>query len=167
MGPDSILVKGLRRVAKPINAKAETAAIKSMFRHAFRQSRVLVPVDAFYEWKSVAGQKQPYLIHMKDNEPFAWAACLSSGMGQRESATFTILTTTPNALMAEIHNRMPVIIRPENYAEWLNPSVNDVNHLHTLTGAYPDNFMESYPVSKRVNSPANEGSALLERVEIQ
>ncbi len=153
---------------KPINAKAETAAIKPMFRHAFRQSRVLVPVDAFYEWKPVAGQKQPYLIHMKDNEPFGMGGLLEFWHGpEGEVATFTILTTTPSALMAEIHNRMPVIIRPENYAEWLNPSVNDVNHLHTLTGAYQDNFMESYPVSNRVNSPANEGPALLERVEIQ
>ena len=107
---------------KPINAKAETAAIKPMFRHAFRQSRVLVPADAFYEWKPLAGQKQPYLIHMKDYEPFGMGGLLEFWQGPAgEVATFTILTTAPNALMAEIHNRMPVIIRPENYAEWLDP----------------------------------------------
>ena len=64
-------------------------------------------------------------------------------------------------------NRMPVIIRPENYAEWLDPGVNDVNRSHTLVGPYPENLMESYPVSKRINSSGNEGPTLLERVEIE
>src|ERR1035437_2935557 len=138
-----------------------------MFRHAFRQSRVLVPADYFYEWKPVAGQKQPYLIHMKDNEPFGMGGLLEFWqVPAGEVATFTILTTAPNALMAEIHNRMPVIIRPENYAEWLDPGLNDVNRLHTLIGPYPESDMEAYPVSKRVNSPANEGHELLERVDI-
>jgi putative SOS response-associated peptidase YedK len=127
--------KVTENLPKPINAKAETAAIKPMFRHAFRQSRVLVPADAFYEWKPVAGQKQPYLIHMKDNEPFGMGGLLEFWQGPAgEVATFTLLTTTANALMAGIHNRMPVIIRPENYAEWLDPGVNDINRLHALTG---------------------------------
>ena len=151
---------------KPINAKSETAAIEPMFRHAFRQSRVLIPADAFYEWKPVAGEKQAYLIHMKDNAPFGMGGLLEFWPGSAgEVATFTILTTTPNTLMAEIHNRMPVIIRPENYSEWLNPGVTDVNQLHALIGPYPENFMEAYPVSKRVNSPANDGAELLARVE--
>ncbi|MFZ4538826.1 SOS response-associated peptidase [Propionivibrio sp.] len=99
---------------KPINAKAETAAIKPLFRQAFRQRRVLVPADAFFEWQPVAGQKQPYLIHLADNQPFGMGGLLEfwpRPVG--EVATFTILTTAANALMARIHNRMPVIIRPE------------------------------------------------------
>jgi len=151
---------------KPINAKSETAAIKPMFRYAFRQSRVLVPADCFYEWKPMAGQKQPYLIHMKDGEPFGMGGLLKFWPGSAgEVATFTILTTTPNALMAEIHNRMPVIVKPENYAEWLDPDVNDVNRLHTLIGPYPENFMKVYQVSQGINSTANDGAELLVRVE--
>jgi len=158
------LTKVTDTLLKPINAKAETAAIKPMFRHAFRQSRVLVPADAFYEWKSVAGQKQPYLIRMKDEQPFGMGGLLEYWRGPAgDVATFAILTTSPNALVAEIYNRMPVIIHSENYAEWLDPTVTDVSRLHTLIGPYPEQFMEAYPVSKMVNSPANEGMELLER----
>lgn len=151
---------------KPINARAETVAIEPMFRQAFRQSRVLVPADAFYEWKTVAGQKLPYLIHLKNGEPFAMGGLLEFWTGSAgEVATFTVLTTAANALMAEIHNRMPVIVRPESYAEWLDPSVNDVNQLHTLITPYPENEMEAYAVSEQVNSPANEGAVLVQRVQ--
>jgi len=143
---------------KPINAKAETAAIKPMFRRAFRSSRVLVPADAFYEWKTVAGQKQPYLIRMKDEQPVAMGGLLEYWQGPAgDVATFAILTTSPNALVAEIHNRMPIIIPVENYAEWLDPAVTDINRLHTLIGPYPEQLMEAYPVSKKVNNAANEG----------
>lgn len=158
--------KGSEELPKPINAKAETAAIKPMFLHAFRQSRVLVPADTFYEWKPVAGQKQPCPIHMKDSDPFGMGGLLEFWPGPAgDVATFTILTTAPNALMVDIHNRMPVIISPDNYAEWLDPTVTDINRLHTLIGPYPDSSLEVYPVSKRVNSPANEGAELLARVE--
>lgn len=118
--------KDTEGMPKPINAKAETAAIKPMFRHAFRKSRVLVPADAFYEWKVVAGKKQPYLIRMRDQSPFGMAGLLEhwhgpEGEGEGEAVTFTILTTEPNPLMATIHDRMPAIIRPKDYASWLDP----------------------------------------------
>lgn len=150
---------------KPINAKSETAAIKPMFRQAFRKSRVLVPADAFYEWKPVTGQKQPYLIHLKDGAPFGLGGLLEHWQGPAgEITTFTILTTAANSLMATIHDRMPVIIAPENYAEWLDSTVNDVHRLHTMISPYPECSMEAYPVSKRVNSPADEGVELVERL---
>jgi len=151
---------------RPINAKAETAAIKPLFRTAFRQRRIVVPADAFYEWKKIDGQKQPFLIHMKDGAPFGLAGLLEFWQGPAgEVATFTILTTAPNTLMAEIHKRMPVIILPEHYSEWLDPDVTDVNRLHTMIGPYPDNFMEAYPVSARVNSPLQEGPELVAKIE--
>ena len=104
-------VKDVENVPKPINAKAETAAIKPMLRQAFRKCRVLVPANAFYEWKLVAGKKTPYLIHMRDSELFSMGGLLEHWQGPDGLvATFTILTTTPNVLMAEIHDRMPVII---------------------------------------------------------
>ena len=154
------------KLAKPINARTETAAIKPMFRHAFRKSRVLVPASGFYEWKVISGKKQPYLIHMKDDEPFGMGGLLefwNSPTG--EITTFTILTTSPNALMAEIHDRMPVIIAPDNYSEWLDPGVTDVSRLQALAVPYPERLMEAYPVSTRVNSPSNEGAELVERID--
>ncbi len=89
-----------------------------MFRHAYRKSRVLVPADAFYEWNAESGgKKQPYLIRMRDESPFGMAGLLEHWHGPgAEILSFAILTTEPNALMAEIHNRMPVVVRPKDYA---------------------------------------------------
>ena len=154
--------KDTEGMQKPINAKAETAAIKSMFRHAFRKSRVLVPADAFYEWKPAQGGKQPYLIRMRDESPFGMGGLLEHWHGpEGEVLTFTILTTEPNSLMAEIHNRMPVIVRPEDYGRWLDPGMDDVAELQGMIGPYPERLMEAYPVSRTVNSPANDGPELL------
>jgi putative SOS response-associated peptidase YedK len=149
----------------PINAKAETAAILPMFRHAFRKSRVLVPADGFYEWKAGAGGKQPFFIRMRDGSPFGMAGLLEHWQDpEGEVTSFTILTTEPNPLMAGIHNRMPAIIRPEDYGVWLDPGVADVQVLQGMVGPYPERFMEAYAVSRRVNKPENEGPALLDPV---
>lgn len=151
---------------KPINAKAETAALKPMFRHAFRHGRVLVPADAFYEWKAGPGGKQPYLVRMRDGEPFGMAGLLERRQGaEGEEATFAILTTTPNSLMASIHDRMPAIVAPDAYAAWLDPAETDVSKLLTMLGPYPERLMEAYPVSRAVNSPANEGAELAKPID--
>lgn len=151
------------QLSHPINAKAETAAIKPMFRHAFRKSRVLVPADAFYEWKLVAGEKQPYLIRMRDESPFGMAGLLEHWQGpEGEVVTFAILTTGPNSLMAELHNRMPAIIRPQDYELWLDPNLADVERLQAMVGPYPERLMEAYPVSRKVNRPATDGPDLIE-----
>ena len=161
-------VKDPGALNRPINAKAETAAIKPMFRGAFRKNRVLVPADAFYEWKVVAGKKQPYLIRMRDGAPFGMAGLLERWRGpEGEVQTFAVLTTEANALMAEIHNRMPAIIRPEDYASWLDPEVSDVVRLQGMLVPYPERAMEAYPVSRRVNSPANDGPDLIEPLPAQ
>jgi putative SOS response-associated peptidase YedK len=147
---------------KPINAKAETAAIKPMFRHAFRKSRVLVPADAFYEWKAEQGGKQPYLIRMRDELPFGMGGLLEHWQGpEGELLSFAILTTEPNRLMAEIHNRMPVIVHPKDFGRWLAPAFDDVAELQGMIGPYPERLMEAYPVSRKVNSPGNDGPELL------
>jgi putative SOS response-associated peptidase YedK len=147
----------------PINAKAETAAILPMFRQAYRKSRVLVPADGFYEWKALAGGKQPYLIRMRDGSPFGMAGLLEHWQGpEGEVVTFAILTTEPNPLMAEIHNRMPVIVRPEDYGLWLDPALGDADSLRPLAAPFPAQFMEAYPVSRKVGNPANEGPGLIE-----
>ncbi len=148
----------------PINAKAETAAIKPMFRRAFRSSRVLVPAAAYYEWKAGNG-KQPYLIRLRDGEPMGMGGLLEHWHGpDGEIVSFAILTTAANPLMADIHERMPVIIRPEDYAIWLDPQSTDVTQLQSLARPYPERLMEAYPVSRKVNSPRNDSPDLVEEV---
>lgn len=155
-------VNDATEVQQPINAKAETAAIKPMFRHAFRKSRILVPADAFYEWQAVTDGKQPWLIRLKEDEPMGMGGLLEHWQGpQGEVLTFSILTTESNPLMAKIHDRMPVIIRPENYATWLDPEFTDVNQLQMMTKPYPERFMKTYPVSRRVNSPQHDSADLI------
>lgn len=155
-------VKDPSQVNQPINAKAETAAIKPMFRHPFRAGRVLVPANAFYEWKVIAGKKQPYLIRMQDESPFGFAGLLERWHNaDGEVVTFAILTTEPNSLMAEIHNRMPAIVRPGDYGAWLDMGLTDVETLQGMIGPYPERFMEAYPVSRKVSSSASEGPDLV------
>lgn len=155
-------VKDPAEFSQPINAKTETAAVKPMFRHAFRNSRILVPADAFYEWQSVAGGKQPYLVRMRDESPFGMAGVLEHWQGpEGEVSTFAILTTTPNALIAGIHNRMPAIISPDQYAVWLDPGMTDVDRLLGTLGPYPERLMAAYPVSRKLNSPTNDGPDLI------
>ena len=105
-----------------INARLETAAVRPSFRDAWRQRRCLVLADGFYEWQRTARGKVPMRIALKSNEPFAFAGLWEEWRGSGDSAlrTFTILTTTPNDLMAPIHKRMPVILRPEQEAAWLD-----------------------------------------------
>lgn len=155
-------VKYPAEFSQPINAKTETAAVKPMFRHAFRKDRILVPADAFYEWKTAAGQKQPFLVRMRDESPFGMAGLLEHWQGpEGELRTFAILTTAPNALMVNIHNRMPAIIAPENYGTWLDPDMTDVEALLTMLGPYPERLMDAYPVSRKVNSPSHDGPDLI------
>ena len=124
---------------KPINAKAETAAIKPMLRHAFRKSRVPVSADAFYQWEwEESGNKQPYLIRMRDEAPFGTGGLLEHWQGPAGGVlTLVILTTEPNPLMAEIRNRMPVIVRPEDYGRWLDPDFDDLAELQGMIGRSP------------------------------
>src|SRR5450759_133078 len=159
-------VKDPEELQHPINAKAETAAIKPMFRHAYRKSRVLVPADAFYEWMPKDG-KQPYLIRLRDGAPMGMGGLLEHWHGpEGDVTTFTILTTEANSLMAKIHDRMPVIIKPEDYTCLLYTSLTDVIKIQAMALPYPDRFMESYPVSRKVNSPKNDSPDMMDEVQL-
>lgn len=154
--------------SRMINARSETAAEKPAYRAAFKRRRCLVPADGFYEWRRENGAKQPYRIVAGAGEPFAMA-----GLWERwdkdpdgELLSFTVLTTSPNELVAPIHDRMPVILEPEDYATWLDPSVDDRGALEALLDAYPAAAMEAYPVSKVVNSPANDDPRCIARLEV-
>ncbi len=157
-------VKDTEELQQPINAKAETAAIKPMFRHAYRESRVLVPADAFYEWTARDG-RQPYLIRLRNAEPMGmgglcWMETWQGPAG--DIITFTILTIEANPLMAAIHDRMPVIIRPEDYAAWIDPNLNDIIRIQSMARPYPERLMEAYPISRKIDSPQYDSPDLIE-----
>jgi putative SOS response-associated peptidase YedK len=157
-------VKDPKTINHPINAVAETAAIKPMFRQAFRTGRILVPADAFYEWQpGPGGRKTPFLIRMRDEAPFGMAGLLEHWKtpSGEDLLTFTILTVAANVLVGKIHNRMPAIIKPEDYAIWLDREMTDVEKLQALLAPYPERLMEAYQISTRVNSPRNDTADLL------
>jgi len=147
-----------------INARAETIAEKPSFRTAFQRHRCLIP-DGFYEWKQApSGGKQPIHVGMKDGRPFAFAGLTERWLSPEGEVldTCTIVTTTANALLATMHDRMPVIVAPSDYARWLDVASDaDVTD---LLAPYPADAMTWYPVSTRVNSVRHDDAALIEQV---
>jgi len=143
---------------KLINARGETLPEKPSFRGALKERRCLVLADGFYEWAKVAGGKQPHYIRLTGGEPFAFAGLWErwdKGASAEPLYTFTIVTTEPNALVSRLHNRMPVILRPEDENRWLSPLATR-EELTELIGPFDQARMEYYPVSKLVNKPAND-----------
>ena len=150
-----------------INARSETVAEKPSFRAAFKRRRCLVLADGFYEWQKLNGKKQPTYIHMADRKPFALAGLWESWHSPDGGVidTCTILTTTPNELMQPIHNRMPVILEPEDYNTWLFPG-NQPNLAMHLLRPFSDEKMSAYPVSTWVNSPIHDDAQCIAPQEI-
>jgi putative SOS response-associated peptidase YedK len=149
--------------SRMINARSETAPEKPSFRRAFRERRCLILADGFYEWRRTNGAKQPYYIRMKEGRPFAFAGLWESwkdGSGP-EIRSCTILTTGPNDMLAEIHDRMPVILPAGAYDVWLDPEAGR-DELYGLLAPYPEDEMEAYPVSRFVNSPQNNDPRCIE-----
>ena len=149
-----------------INAKAEGIENKPAFREAFRQRRCLVPVDNFFEWKKVDGGKQPYAIALKNRGLMALAGLWEnwrSPAGER-IRSFAIVTTAPNELCAQLHNRMPAIIAPEAWPAWLGEEPADEPQLKALLAPYPSDDMICWPVSTRVGSVKNNDPSLVEPV---
>ena len=149
--------------SRMINARSETASEKPSFRRAFRERRCLIPADGFYEWKRVNGGKQPYYFRMQDGRPFAFAGLWESWSkgGEGEVRTCTILTTGANAIVGEIHERMPVIVAPDAYEVWLD-SASEKDELRGLLAPFSEEEMEAYPVSRFVNSPSNNDPRCVE-----
>jgi putative SOS response-associated peptidase YedK len=145
---------------KMINARAETLAEKPSFRAAYKRRRCLVLTDGFYEWQAIPGEKrkQPQYITLADRKPFAfaglWEQWFSPDGSEIKSAT--IITTAPNEMMSKLHNRMPVILHPDDYARWLDPAEKSKDDLQNLLVSFPSELMAHYPVSTLVNSPAND-----------
>jgi len=162
--------KGPTQGPRPINARSEQAAGKPFFRNAMRKRRCLIPADGFYEWQknpdNPKARKQPFAIHLADKQPFAMAGLWEYWEGHEGSLlTCTIMTTAPNELMADIHDRMPVILSPDAYDRWLDPQVQDAADVADLLRPYPAKRMHAYPITPRVNLPANNDERCLEPAE--
>ena len=139
-----------------INARAETVADKPAYRIAFRKRRCLIPADGFYEWRVTESGKQPYHIRMKDGGVFAFAGLWECWAGNDERIeSCSILVTEANDTIRVVHDRMPVIVAPGDYGQWLDPTIAGGVRLMALLRSYPASAMMAYPVSKGVNNPAN------------
>lgn len=154
--------------ARLINARSETVTEKPAFREAFKRSRCIIPADGFYEWQRREGKKQPFFFSMRNERLFGFAGLWDrwKGEGGKVIESCTILTTEANEVLRDVHDRMPVILHPESYDEWLDADVRALESLKELLRPYPSSEMTSYPVSARVNSPRNQGEELITRMAI-
>jgi putative SOS response-associated peptidase YedK len=149
---------------KPVNATAERVASAPMFRGAYAKRRCIIPIDNYFEWRAIKGAKakQPYAIGLRSGESFGLGGLWESwkhpvtGIVHR---TFCVITTTPNELVIEIHDRMPLILPPEAYDRWLATIEPDPRDLLV---PYPSEFMKIWPISTRVNKPANDDPDILQ-----
>lgn len=154
-----------------INLRSENIAERPGFRRTLQDRRCIVPADGFYEWrKVVGGPKQPHLIRARDGSPLAMAGLWDvwtdrEDPGAERLRTCTVLTTAPNHLVAALHDRMPVILPPEAWDVWLDPSVADVGVLTSLLRPCAGDLLELVPVGTAVNSVRNDGPALIEQVD--
>lgn len=168
--------KDLKIGSRMINARSESVADKPAFRRAFSKRRCLLPADGFYEWQKIDGQKakQPWFIHRVDDEPLVFAGLYefwhpkdSDGNDIDDAdlvVSCTILTTSANDTMAPIHDRMPVMLAPRVWDEWLDPA-SDLDTVSNLMVPAPESLLTMYPVSTAVNSVRNNGAELVEPVK--
>ncbi|MFO1424610.1 MAG: SOS response-associated peptidase [Candidatus Competibacteraceae bacterium] len=151
-----------------MNARAETVADKPTYRQAFRRRRCLIPADGFYEWRKLGARKQPYCIAPADGEPVAFAGLWERW--ERDGRTLescAIVVTQANALVAPIHDRMPVILDPAVEARWLDPRVIDPVALRPLLVPCPPERLRLWPVGTAVNRPGAEGPDLMAPIALQ
>src|SRR5579871_3828326 len=144
---------------KTINGMSETAASKPAFREPMRTRRCLIPSDGFYEWKKIGPkEKQPYNFGMIDDSIFVFAGLWDrwKDAAGKEVLSCTILTTKPNPLVANVHDRMPAILRPDDYDLWLDPGITAPARIADLLAPFDAQLMKKYPVSTRVNSVKND-----------
>lgn len=151
-----------------INARSETVAEKPAFRDAFKKRRCIIPADGFYEWQRTEGRKQPFFFHMLDERPFGFAGLWErwEGVGGQAINSCTILTTDANEVLQPVHDRMPVILHPDDYSLWLEGDERERGLLAELLRPYSAEEMVGYLVSTAINSPRNQGAGLIERAAV-
>lgn len=148
-----------------INARAETLESKPSFREAFQRRRILIPADGFFEWEKLGKAKQPHYFQMKNEEPFFLAGIWD--VWQRDGASITscaIITGAPNSLLAEIHDRMPVILPDDRRDTWLRSSAR-VEELKEMLSPFPSAEMKGFPVGSEVNGAAVDEPGLVKPIE--
>lgn len=159
--------------SRMINARAETLADKNAYKSAFRKRRCLLPADGFYEWRKhpteAKGKKQPFFIHRPDGEPFAFAGLWEVWRGpardQEPLRSCTIITTGPNDVMRQIHDRMPVILPASAWDSWLDRDNDDLDLLGKLLVPAPASLTVMHAVSTEVNNVRNDGAQLVEEID--
>ena len=152
---------------KMINARSETLSEKPSFRNAFQKKRCLIVADSFYEWKRIDSKnKIPMRIKLKSNDLFAMAGLWETWKSPEGKPVYScsVITTHPNELVQDIHDRMPVILKPEDEKYWLNPSIKDTSKLNHLLRPLEQGLMEAYEVSPLVNSPKNNSIELIQKI---
>ncbi|MEF2094450.1 SOS response-associated peptidase [Bacillus sp. CFBP9009] len=151
---------------KMINARAETIAEKASFRNAYKKKRCLIIADSFYEWKKTPERKIPMRIKLKNHAPFGMAGIWESWKSPEGISVYScsVITTVPNELMTSIHDRMPVILKPEDEKDWLNPTNNDPAYLQQYLKSFDSEQMEAFEVSTDVNSTKNNSSNLIQQI---
>lgn len=150
-----------------INARSETAAEKPAFRVPLRRRRCLIPADGYYEWAKLPnGKKQPYFIRLRSQKPFAFAGLWDVWEPEPDVSveSCTLLTTTANGLTRPLHERMPVILRPQDYDLWLDGKIQQPERLRRLLVPYSSEEMEAFPVSLRVNVPSYDSVSCIEPI---
>lgn len=143
---------------KTINARAETAATTASFCEPLKSQRCLIPADGFYEWERKGTTKQPFCFEVNDGEMFGFAGLWDRWMSPQKEMieSCTILTTTPNSVLADIHDRMPVILRPDHYDLWLDPAFRNMASISEMLKPFESTVMRRYPVSTRINQVLND-----------
>jgi len=161
--------KDVSGAAGMINARSETAATKPAFRDALTSRRCLVPADGFYEWARAGKIKQPFCFEVNEGELFAFAGLWERWKDASGNwiKSCSILTTTPNAVTSAVHDRMPVILNPDDYDLWLDPAFGDVASVSEMLRPYDARVMRCYPVSTRINQATNDDAECAEPVEIE
>jgi putative SOS response-associated peptidase YedK len=145
------------------NARGESLAERPAFRDAFLRWRCLVPASGYYEWRTVAGAKQPWYLRPLDAPVFALAGIAALWHGpEGPLRSLALVTTEANALAARIHDRMPLMLAPQDYAAWLDPANTDPAALNALVRPYPPERMSAHAVSPRVNAALDDDAALIE-----
>jgi putative SOS response-associated peptidase YedK len=154
--------------ARLINARSETVEEKPAFRQAFKRRRCIIPADGFYEWQRTGGMKQPFFFRMRDESPFGFAGLWErwEGNGSQAINSCAILTTEANEVLRPVHDRMPVILHPDDYELWLGADARELELVKEVLRPYPAEEMVGYPVSSSVNSPRNQGAELVERATV-
>ena len=150
-----------------INARAETIEDKPSFGESFQRRRCLIPADGFFEWRRAGRSKQPYYFQMLDEAPFAFAGIWDQWTKDEVPIlSCAIITTTANELLEPVHDRMPVMLRPESYGRWLDQEAHSAV-LKELLVPFPAQEMKSHPVSSEVNYPDNDNEDLIVRVDAE